>query len=57
MILDAVGPDIFTFDELVRLIAEKVQSRARVVHLSPRLVLMISRFLGATLGDVVLTSS
>jgi len=54
--LDAVGPEIFRFDDLVRLIGGKIQSRARIVHLRPRLVLMISSLLGAVLGDVVLTS-
>ncbi|NOZ06324.1 MAG: NAD(P)H-binding protein, partial [Chloroflexi bacterium] len=37
--LDAVGPDIFTFDEMVRLIAEKVGSKARIVHVSPSVAL------------------
>ena len=55
LIIDAVGPDILTFDELIRLIAGKIQSRAKIVHLKPGLALMISRLLGAVLRDVVLT--
>lgn len=55
LITDAVGPDILTFDELIRLIAGKIQSRAKIVHLKPGLALMISRLLGAVLRDVVLT--
>ncbi|MEK7777249.1 MAG: NAD(P)H-binding protein, partial [Chloroflexota bacterium] len=30
MVLDAVGPEVFTFEELVRLIAAKRRSRARI---------------------------
>ena len=53
--IDATGPETFTFQELVTLIAETVGSRARLVRLSPRLALWASRLLGYTLGDVVLT--
>ena len=53
--IDATGPETFTFEELVALIAETVGSRARLVHLSPRLALLASRLLGYLLGDVVLT--
>ncbi|MBI2305115.1 MAG: NAD(P)H-binding protein [Chloroflexi bacterium] len=52
---DAAGPDTYTFDELVRLIAEKIHSRARIVHLPPGLALFLSQQLGHFLGDVVLT--
>ena len=34
--LDAVGPEIFTFDELVRMIASAVGSNSRIVHVDPR---------------------
>jgi len=53
--VDAVGPQIYTFDELVRLIAEKIHSRARIVHLRPGLALLLSRIIGRVVGDVVLT--
>ena len=52
---DAVGPEIYTFDELVRLIADRVQSRSRVVHVSPRMALLLARLLGFLVRDVVLT--
>ena len=55
VIVDAVGPDIFTFDQLVRLIAEKVHSRARIVHLRPAWALFLSRLIGYLVNDVVLT--
>jgi len=55
LILDAVGPETFTFDELVRLVARAVGSRARLVHLPPGLALWLSRLVGLFVGDVVLT--
>lgn len=35
MIIDAVGPETYTFDELVRLIVNKIHSKARIIHLTP----------------------
>ena len=55
IIQDAVGPETFTFDELVRLIAEAIGSRAWIVHVRPGLALFLSRLLGMLVGDVVLT--
>ena len=55
VVVDAVGPEIYTFDELVRLIADKIRSRARVVHLRPGLVLFLARLLSFAVKDVVIT--
>ncbi|MGB0035334.1 MAG: NAD-dependent epimerase/dehydratase family protein [Candidatus Acidiferrales bacterium] len=52
---DAVGPEIFTFNELVRLIAAHTQSRAKIVHVPPSAALLLSNALGAILGDRILT--
>jgi uncharacterized protein YbjT (DUF2867 family) len=52
---DAVGPDIFTFDELVRLIGEKIGHPKPIVHLPPGLALKAAQFISLFLGDVVLT--
>lgn len=54
-IVDAAGPESYTFEELVRLIADTVQSRARIIHLRPGLALFLCRVLGAAVNDVVLT--
>lgn len=54
-IVDAVGPEVFSFGELVRLIRDAVGSQARIAHLAPGLVLAGGRLVGAFLGDVVLT--
>jgi len=53
--LDAAGPEIFTFEELIRLIRKAVGSRARIVHLPPRLALFFPKVFGVVLNDVLLT--
>jgi NADH dehydrogenase len=53
--LEAAGPEVFTFDELVRLIAAAVGSRARLLHVSPERALQLTRMIGGAVGDVVLT--
>ncbi len=55
IVVDAVGPEIYTFDELVRLIADKTHSRARIAHLRPGLVLFLARLIGYAIRDVVIT--
>ena len=50
-----MGPETSTFEELVRLIAGKVGSRARLVHVRPGLALLLSRLTGYAVRDVVLT--
>ena len=55
VVVDAVGPEVFTFKDLVRLIARTIGSRALLVHLPPRLALVFSRLVGFWVGDVVLT--
>ncbi|MGA2284710.1 MAG: NAD(P)H-binding protein [Dehalococcoidia bacterium] len=52
---DAVGPETFTFDALVRLIRERIGSRARIVHIPPGPALRLSRVVGLLVRDVVLT--
>ena len=54
--MDAVGPEVFTFEELVRLVAARLHSRARIVHAPPRLALAGAWAVGRLLGDVLLTS-
>lgn len=53
--MDAVGPETFTFDELVRLVARSIGSRARIIHVPPALSLLMSRMVGLMVGDVILT--
>jgi len=55
IITDAVGPEIYMFDELVRLIADKIHSGARIVHIRPGLALLLARLIGYGAKDVVIT--
>jgi uncharacterized protein YbjT (DUF2867 family) len=55
VVLDAVGPETFTFDEFVRLIARQIGSRARIVHIRPVLALFMAKLIGCVLSDVVIT--
>ncbi len=53
--LDAVGPEVFGFGELVRLIRRAVGSRAWVTPVPRPLLLLASRLLRPLVGDVALT--
>jgi uncharacterized protein YbjT (DUF2867 family) len=52
---DAVGPEIFSFDDLVSLIAHSVGSRTRLIHVPPRAALALSELVGLFVRDRVLT--
>jgi NADH dehydrogenase len=54
LIIDATGPETFTFDELVRLIARKIRRRAGIVHTPPTLAYLLSKMIGLLVRDVVL---
>ncbi len=53
--IDAIGPEVLTFEEMVRLIADKIGVRARFIHLRPGLALFLSRLVGYVVRDVTLT--
>ena len=53
--LDAVGPETFTFRELVHQIRRTTGGRAMVVSLPPSLVLTSANLMGFIVRDVVLT--
>jgi len=52
---DAVGPDIFTFEELVSLIGSTLGLNRKLLRVSPALALTAARILSLFLGDVLLT--
>jgi len=54
-IIDAVGPDIFTFKELVQLVGEKIGARRPLIPVPPRLALLAAQFLSLFVQDVILT--
>jgi len=53
--VDAVGPEVYAYEELVRLITAEVGSRARIIHVSPGVASFLTRLLWYFLEDVVLT--
>ncbi|MBV8056729.1 MAG: NAD(P)H-binding protein [Deltaproteobacteria bacterium] len=53
--IDAVGPETFTFNELVALLARTVASKAWIVHVSPSVELILARIFSRLTGDVTLT--
>jgi len=55
VVLDAVGPETFTFAEMVRTIRDAIRVRTPVLPMPPALVWLTGRIAGAILGDVVLT--
>jgi len=55
-VLDAVGPEVFTFEEMVRLIARTLGLNRGLIHVPPSLALAAARFLSLFVNDVLLTS-
>jgi NADH dehydrogenase len=54
-VIDAVGPDIFTFKEMVQLISEKIGVKRPLIPVPPRLALLAAQFISLFVRDVVLT--
>jgi uncharacterized protein YbjT (DUF2867 family) len=55
IILDAVGPETYPFNELVRLLARSTGSRPWIIHVPAWLALRLSWLIGWALRDVLLT--
>ncbi len=55
VICDAVGPEIYSFEELVVAIRDAVGSSSRLVQMPSPLALLAAGALGRTVGDVLLT--
>ena len=53
--LDAIGPETVTFEEAVRLMAEKMGRKPRLVHVPPSLGLLAGRVIGLAVKDEILT--
>jgi uncharacterized protein YbjT (DUF2867 family) len=56
-VTDAVGPDVFTFEEFVRVIAARIKPGARLVHVPPAVGIAAGRLIGLALRDVILTGA
>jgi len=56
VVLDAAGPETYTYEQLVRLMATAVGRRPRLVHVPPRVAVALARLVGVVQRDVMLTS-
>ena len=54
-IFDAVGPETFTFEELVRLIASRLGRSVKLIHMPATVAYLATLVTGWFVGDVVLT--
>ncbi|PWB71999.1 MAG: epimerase [Anaerolineales bacterium] len=54
-IIDAVGPDAYTFKELVQLIGRTIGATRPLISVPPRLALLAAQFLSLFVKDVMLT--
>ena len=52
---DAVGPEVYSFEELVAAVRAAVGSQARIVHVPGAVALAAAGVLGGAVGDVLLT--
>lgn len=55
VVCDAIGPETYTFDSLVRLIREGVGSRSMVMHVPTMVAHLVGRLVGPLVRDVVIT--
>jgi uncharacterized protein YbjT (DUF2867 family) len=53
---DAVGPEIYTFDEFLAALARALHTRSRLVHLPPAVVAALGRAIGPLIHDVLITA-
>jgi len=53
--IDAVGPETYTFEALVRRVAEQLGSRAKIIRANPRLALTLADIVGRIVRDAILT--
>lgn len=54
-VVDAVGPDSYTFKELVKLIGDTIGAKRLLISMPPRLALLAAQFLSLFVNDVILT--
>jgi uncharacterized protein YbjT (DUF2867 family) len=53
--IDAVGPEVLTFDELAHVLARTVDSNTRLLHVNPAFALFFASIIGWLMHDVTLT--
>lgn len=53
--VDAIGPETLTYQELISVMASILGRNIRLVHIPPRLGILLGKLIGAFVGDVLLT--
>lgn len=53
--LDAIGPEIYGFEEFVRLMIDCIRPGVKIVHVPPAVGIAVGRLIGLALGDIILT--
>ena len=56
IVTNALGPETFSYRGLVRLIQKRVKSRTKIVHVSPKTGLLMSKVLNLISSDVIITN-
>jgi NADH dehydrogenase len=54
-VVDAAGPDVLTFEELLEAVKVVIGSRCKLVHLPPGLAVGLARAIGCVVRDVLVT--
>lgn len=54
-VIDAVGPDSYTFKGLIELVRDTVGAKSLLISMPPRLALLATQFLSLFVNDVILT--
>lgn len=53
--IEAIGPETFTYKELVETVARAIGKTRPIIHISPQIGFVMGRLLGWLVGDVVIT--
>jgi uncharacterized protein YbjT (DUF2867 family) len=54
-VIDAIGPENYTFEDFVQLIARTIKPRERLFHIPPTVGVLLGQMIGLAVGDIILT--
>jgi NADH dehydrogenase len=54
-VIDATGPETYSFNELLRMLRDEIGGMARTMHLPPMMAYQATRVIGLLVGDVIMT--
>lgn len=53
--IDAIGPEIFTYEAFLKLIAKELNKKVVFVHTTPSVGILLGKLIGLLVRDIVLT--